>query len=308
MATRRSSRVAHATARSPRFSVSTTTRKKRGPGVATLAPLALGLASGLLPSAQPPATRVGQSTAVVEPGKMFTPVCALPFAGAINRPADDHCPIQGGSQDPGKQAESRAKNNFCARMDSPVALTHQDLVNMQTASVQARLPKNLPDRSAVETLGEGKYASYIAFVEDAHYSDVANGEAVNCNIPGDSTNDIHIVLVEHPNDDECTSTTAEMSPHYRPAIWTPDAVNSTKTHPVRVRGQLFYDGSHTPCSGSSRPNPKRISLWEIHPVYSFDVCRLTDLAQCQSSTDPSDWMPLDQWAKQQGLLPGSENE
>jgi len=187
----------------------------------------------------------------------FTPECTLPFAGVRNPPIDDRCGIQGGSADPAKQAESRTKNNFCAETGSP---------------------------------GEGKYISYIAFVKNAHYSDVAAGEAVNCNIPGNDTNDIHIVLLKDPNDDECLSTTAEMSPHYRPADWTPENLNASTGHPVRVQGQLFFDGSHTPCSGSSRPNPKRASLWEIHPVYSVEVCSQTTIAECQSST--AEWTSL----------------
>ncbi|HEY6253357.1 MAG TPA: hypothetical protein VI685_25655, partial [Candidatus Angelobacter sp.] len=117
-------------------------------------------------------------------------------------------------------------------------------------------------------------------------------EAVNCNIPGNDTNDIHIVLVQSPGDDECTSTTAEMSPHFRPATWTPQNIMSASSgHPIRVQGHLFYDGSHVPCSGASRPNPKRVSLWEVHPVYSFEVCTQTTLADCQKST--AEWTPLE---------------
>jgi hypothetical protein len=114
---------------------------------------------------------------------------------------------------------------------------------------------------------------------------------VNCNIPGDATNDIHIVLLKDPNDDECLSTTAEMSPHYRPPDWTDkNLLKASAGHPVRVKGHLFFDGSHTPCSGNSRPNPKRASLWEIHPVYSVDVCTQTTITECQSST--AEWIPL----------------
>jgi hypothetical protein len=160
-------------------------------------------------------------------------------------------------------------------------------VDLQNRS--AGLPKNLPDRTAVTRLGEGQYVSYIAFIANAHYSDVKSGEAVNCNIPGPSTNDIHIVLLQQPGQDECSSTTAEMSPHYRPRNWTPAKLNAT-SHPVRISGQLFYDGSHTPCHGSARPNPKRISLWEIHPVYSVEVCGQTTIADCQKSG--ATWTPL----------------
>jgi hypothetical protein len=268
-----------------------------------MTPLLVALAAGALPSARPPAARPPEpppvtATAIrkAPAGHVFEPGCALPFAGEPNPPSDDHCPIQGGSQDPAKQLESRAKNNFCATTPSPIPVTYTDLIALQTAS--AGLPKNIPDRSILANidgkLGEGKYVSYIAFVKNAHYSDVGKGEAVNCNIGGQPTNDIHIVLLQSQSDDECKSTTAEMSPHFRPAAWTPDSVNSTIGHPVRVRGQVFYDGSHSPCTASSHPTPQRASLWEIHPVYSFEVCRVADLAQCKD-TDSANWVPLDEW-------------
>lgn len=140
-------------------------------------------------------------------------------------------------------------------------------------------------------------SKYVAYIQDAHYSDVKSGEAVNCNIYGNDTNDIHIVLVQHPADDPCLSTTAEMIPHYRPRAWTDKTLMAVKEHPVRVRGSLFYDDSHSPCSGHSRPNPKRASLWEIHPVCSLEVCQLLDLDQCRNDTNPSHWIPLENWVR-----------
>lgn len=212
----------------------------------------------------------------------FTPPCTLPFKGIRSPPSDDQCGIAGGSSDPAKQAESRAKNNFCASSGTVRAIGYKELVNLQKKSVN--IPKKLVDRSVVRKLGEGQYVSYIAFIKDAHYSDVGGGEAVNCNLPGTTTNDIHIVLLQSLNQDECLSTTAEISPHYRPPGWTDKKLlKASAGHPVRIKGQLFFDGSHTPCSGTSRPNPKRISVWEIHPVYSVEICSERSIALCQSS-------------------------
>ena len=250
--------------------------------LAPFAPLALALAINTAGKPSTPSI-AGASTGT------FSLEGTLPFAGTPNPPIDDNCGIQGGSSDPAKQAESKAKNNFCAASQPPRVITYQELMGLQSQS--ANIPKRLPDRTMVSKLGEGDYVSYVAFIKDAHYSDVAAGEAVNCNIPGNATNDIHIVLLKDPNDDECLSTTAEMSPHYRPPDWTPEnLLKASAGHPVRVQGQLFFDGSHTPCSGTSRPNPKRASLWEIHPVYSVDVCTQTTIAECQSST--AEWTSL----------------
>lgn len=71
---------------------------------------------------------------------------------------------------------------------------------------------------------------------------------------------------------------------------------AVRQHPVKVHGQLFYDDSHTPCTATSRPNAKRASLWEVHPVYSMQVCSLLDLDHCQNSTNASDWVALEDWA------------
>ena len=65
-------------------------------------------------------------------------------------------------------------------------------------------------------------------------------------------------------------------------------------HPYRITGQLFFDASHKPCKNGKGPNPKRISIWEIHPAYAIDVCSNSTLASCKA-TDDSLWTPLDQW-------------
>lgn len=242
----------------------------------------------MAPSPTGPSRTAG--TTIVQQGS-FTPPCTLPFNGARNPASDDHCGIEGDGTDTADQQEATAKNNFCTTPKNPDDLTYDKLKELQGQS--AGIPKSLDDRKPVENLGEGNYVSYVAVIMNAHYSDTTGGEKVNCNMKGNAPNDIHIVLMSDPNDkDECNSTTAEMSPHYRPAGWTPDRLNGLQK-PVRIRGQLFYDNSHTPCTPNSRPNPKRISLWEIHPVYSIDACKSTDLDQCRKVIDDdSQWEPI----------------
>jgi hypothetical protein len=93
-------------------------------------------------------------------------------------------------------------------------------------------------------------------------------ESVNCGLSGVDNNDIHIVLAGAKQAAECSSITAEMIPHLRPTSWNRTALNKIQ-RPVRIRGQLFFDASHLPCSGGAPvgSNPKRLSNWEIHPVY-----------------------------------------
>ena len=246
----------------------------------------------VLTTLKAPAPLPPPSEAVVE-AKKFTPLCTMPFKGD-RTDADDHCGIAGGGKDVADQQEAMAKNNFCAPTGHPSDVTYDQLLQWQKAAQDHDPPigKQVEDREVIQSLGEGNYVSYVAWIWDAHYSDVSSGEKVNCNKTGNPPNDIHIVLMPDKNEqDECKSTTAEMSPHYRPAGWTPQKLNALQ-NPVRIRGQLFYDNSHAVC-GTSRPNPKRASLWEIHPVYSIDVCKSADINQCRKAADDdSQWTPI----------------
>ena len=74
----------------------------------------------------------------------------------------------------------------------------------------------------------------------------------------------------------------------------PSSGNSRRGFPVLVRGQLFYDNKHLVNSDPDdvKPRqPKRFSLWEIHPVTEFHVCVTVD-----NDCDPKDlaqWEPLE---------------
>ena len=245
-------------------------------------------------------------------GGKFVPGCTMPFESK-RTPFDSKCSIKGAGTATDKILESKAKNNFCGNADSPVRLSSDDFMTLQKASDDLG-QKKFTDRSVLHNIatigdskvGEGTVVEFIAFVLDAHYSNVSKGETVNCKISGKPNNDIHIVLVQDPNDEPCTSVTAEMSPHFRPAGWTDAAVNGASKHPIRVRGQLFFDSSHTPCRGNKRASPPRESVWEIHPAYSFDICKKTSIEACKNGTD-DDWVPVDQWNGTEGEEEGGGN-
>jgi uncharacterized protein YgiM (DUF1202 family) len=251
-------------------------------------------------------------------GQEFDPGCTLPFdALKLKHPIiDDSCTIDGtkrggGNLSAGKLAENHVKNNFCSTQ-SPVDISYADLLQLESARQDVH-DADLPDaatRTAKltnvitvngQSIGEGTLVRLVIHVIEAHYSDTKTrpsqttfGESVNCYRPSDEENDIHIVLGQQTHDDECASVTAEMSPHFRPAKWSAVNVNSVGEHPIRVTGQLFYDSSHVICQPGKRTAPKRASLWEIHPVYAFEVCGLTDIAACKAAPE-SDWKALDQF-------------
>jgi hypothetical protein len=132
-------------------------------------------------------------------------------------------------------------------------------------------------------MGEGSAVRFTGYIMDAHYSDVSMGESVNCRVPGIEANDIHVKLVSKVDEvDPCQSITAEISPHMRPAKWEVSNLEPLAQQRVLVRigGQLMYDASHRPCSAGYRAPPQRLSNWEIHPVYSIEVCRTAQQGVC----------------------------
>jgi hypothetical protein len=134
-------------------------------------------------------------------------------------------------------------------------------------------------------------------------SSPASPEGVNCGIHGVESNDIHLVLAKTKTEpDDCNSFTAEITPHFRPAEWLIlSAMHKTATktaaeriaamdldRPLRLTGQMMMDGSHKPCTPGHPQSPKRISIWEIHPVYAIDVCKKRSISSCRRDID-DDW-------------------
>src|SRR5438045_6546041 len=84
-----------------------------------------------------------------------------------------------------------------------------------------------------------------------------NGESVQCNLLGCAYNDIHITLAADPHEPKmCNTIVAEIVPNYRPPAWdlldSPDFVSFYKTHPVKIIGQLFFDGSDVYCTANGK--------------------------------------------------------
>jgi hypothetical protein len=244
----------------------------------------------------------------------FKPACAQPSLPGKAVGIDSRCGIQGAG---GKEADQNmAKNNFCAP-GAPGSLTFTKLATLQSDVAQNNkinfgdldnpgVHGPTADRTPLKDLGEGNLVQLSAFVLAAKQE---GGETVNCKTTFDNEpqkdlfHDIHISLVETKDlvspankaqeaANECQGVVAEMIPHFRPPEWTAANVNKVaKEHlPVRVTGQLFFDSSHMPCASGKpvRSNPKRISLWEIHPIYKFEVCT----ANCDAA---STWLSLEEW-------------
>ena len=244
----------------------------------------------------------------------FEAGCNLPWEGGESHDIDEHCPNEGCATRDKDKAQNRIKNNVCAT-GTPVQISFTSIDRLQRA-VDLKVqhgeltygnagsnggPPLPADRAKLKgiatvdshnhavTLGEGDLVTLDAFVLDAKHDDTFpfgfGGEGVNCKNSLLEWNDIHIALGRTATAQECSSATAEIIPHFRPALWDRiDSNSCTMSHVtsplpvkrlrVRITGQLFFDGSHkpSPCGApSGGGNPLRRSVWEIHPVYKIEV-------------------------------------
>lgn len=256
----------------------------------------------------------------------FQLLCALPYDGRP-QPIDASCGHCGESSLSGDKlraefAQNFLKNNLCSTSNAPTDVNVSDfsvlqnsvngLTNFNYGNPHAggfgppldRTPLQHLPRTNGKPLKEGVVVRYVGFMVEEHYSPMSpssSGESVNCSDSDHPSVDIHIALSDdqvrlpaHATTQQkmkvlCPTITAEMIPHYRPDDWNYEELEIVADRKVRIIGQLFFDGSHRVCNDPARAetDPKRISSWEIHPVYSFEVCRRAD-GSCDIASD-TDW-------------------
>jgi hypothetical protein len=170
----------------------------------------------------------------------------------------------------------------------PVRLFFQDFRTLQRAAdaeVGQRVTLSRSDRQKLKgrltngLVAEGRFVKVVGFIGVGPPGPHANssGESVNCKLKNQANNDFHISLVERQGESEFASIVVEMIPQRRPAGWTIPKLNRIERdgHKVLVTGALFYDNEHVVNADSRHPiggQPKRFSLWEIHPIKEFLVC------------------------------------
>ncbi len=148
-------------------------------------------------------------------------------------------------------------------------------------------------------VGEGKVLGLIGYLYDA----IAEGsESSNCQLtssdPEDSNGDYHIYIGFDPavgaklrskqpltkEEDKAlkqTGVIVEMTPHERfsfgSGVWTIEALKQAIGSQVRVTGQLLVDSEHNVkgqnCALGVTSSCWRASVWELHPVTGFQVCK-----------------------------------
>src|SRR5262249_55673853 len=138
--------------------------------------------------------------------------------------------------------------------------------------------------------------------DDAHYSPCSRCAAIGRWGPGQSMSlspsGRHFGRDVHPHRHSAIKDVKDS--HFRPEIYEAKFLFAVAKRrlPVKIAGQLFFDASHRPCDGDTpRDSSVHGTLWEIHPIYSIDVCKHSTLAQCPAH-DSSVWQPLEQWLEQ----------
>ncbi len=252
-------------------------------------------------------------------GLFVAPIEAGPRGGKAPCAADlTSCSARGcadiDNPNDGQQREADALVNMLKRTPAPrgvtpTRLTFQDFEKLQqladervgqdrslTAWDRGQL-HNLP-LSATKSVSEGELLELRGFVVmDSPRPKPSGPESVNCRLPGPENNDIHIPIVENSQDEEFSAIVVEMIPQGRPKAWNSKPLKraSRDERPVIIRGHLFYDNKHQVNGDSERDNgqPKRFTLWEIHPVSEFWVCARADRKCGETLAKPKDWKRLE---------------
>jgi hypothetical protein len=183
---------------------------------------------------------------------------------------------------------------------TPITLTFDTFSQLQATAVELvdqSVEIEPADRDKIKsiettegTVGEGSRVRLVAFLSEGR-PHANSGESVNCNLKREVNNDIHISVAETKNASEFEGIVVEMIPQDRPANWTSSEVETLRRKVLLIEGGLFYDNLHFANADASNPlggQPKRFSLWEIHPVTSVKVCKKTTVSQCDPDR-ASDW-------------------
>jgi hypothetical protein len=172
--------------------------------------------------------------------------------------------------------------------------------------------------SGLHGIAEGNvYAliGYLYFVEDTGHTSQHRGESCNCQLKAAGTFDFHLGIgfdaalaqqirtkppvhdPKNPGEAEKGSVVAEMTPHTRDAKWTVARLNRQRGKKVKVIGQIMLDNYHAnpsdDCAFQEDPQSTcwRASVWEIHPVTQFLVCKTGKT--CGPDSPDSDWARLE---------------
>lgn len=183
---------------------------------------------------------------------------------------------------------------------TPTTVTFDTFSQLQSAAVElvdqgvdiapSEREKIKSIETAEGTVGEGSLVRLVAFLSEGK-PHANTGESVNCNLKSEANNDLHISVAERKNGSEFDGIVVEMIPQDRPDNWTSTQVGTLRGKVLLIEGALLYDNMHVTNGDENNPltgQPKRFSLWEIHPITSVKVCKKMTVTQCDPDRE-SDW-------------------
>jgi len=217
------------------------------------------------------------------------------------------CPISGCELEGSPHALGNTMKRTVPPEGTPIKLTFDDFAHLQDQATglvgqnqdlsreQRNQLRELSLKSSNQTVSEGNLVELTGFLIGLPNRPGASGaESVNCRLSGVSNSDFHIPVALNADDTEFEGIVVEMIPQDRNEGWTTKKLKrvARDARPVIVRGQLFYDNKHLVNDDPDNPlqgQPKRHSLWEIHPVTALLVC-MTPTKKC---TQESQWKKLE---------------
>lgn len=229
----------------------------------------------------------------------------------------DACPKIGCAKPDTPTAVANGQKRTVTNTGSPAKISFDNLQDLQTDVEKNPFPMDVAGEkvksyrsmkaaprkillSGLPTGGkkfsEGDFVELTGFIASEKQKPHPNkGETVNCKFTDEPRNDYHISVTPTKNSDETKGVVVEMipqNPHRKHKDWNLDKLRKIqdKQFAVKIEGRLFFDSEHTPNTSktSTSKQPRRFSLWEIHPVSSFFVC---DSGTCTSSG----WKALEDW-------------
>jgi hypothetical protein len=245
----------------------------------------------------------GFSTLGPEPGR-FATLAATKCSASF-----DACPTAGCATRPEHRAANRLKRRFPKASAPRQLIDFATLRDLQEATDHLGVPQgevlSSADRAKLKniavgnrTFAEGDAVILAGFLAADRTIRCGSRESVNCNFnngangPCDKT-DIHMPVVEQAGQLEVDGIVVEPVPQGKKVqFWTPPALASAQQnqHLLKIVGSLFYDSQHIVNTGGAGTQPKRFTVWEIHPVSELFICTRADNA-CDPATT-QDWAPL----------------
>lgn len=221
------------------------------------------------------------------------------------------CPDRGCAEEGSDDALINETKRRLPRGRTPIRLSLDDFLTLQdkaTDLVGQKVSLNRAGRNKLRDLevgpsdrkvSEGDLVELVGFIIGLPNRPKASGpEGVNCRLSGSANNDIHIPVGENPEDTEFEGIVVEMIPQDRDAGWTVKRLKriAREKRLVVIRGALFYDNKHHVNDDPDDVrggDPKRASLWEIHPVTEVIVCMTASRKCNRKNLKSQQWVGLE---------------